>query len=67
VTQFDFIIPEYTGSYEPGHSGYVSRVKISNIGMMPSPLHSDIALKIINNKWIQGGELRFIPRGIPPN
>jgi hypothetical protein len=49
---------------EPGEKGFVISITLFNAGFMPSPIHQDLLVSVIDNDNIKGiGELK-IPRAL---
>ena len=51
---------------EPGESGYISQVTVTNDGQMPTPLYSDFFIRCSDNQFVKCLNDSPLPRGILP-
>ena len=52
MVDFAVIFPEEDEVIEPGETGYVSSLTITNSGSMPSPIHQDFLVSVLDNSQI---------------
>ena len=49
IADFQTKFPQSNDIYEPGYQPIISQVTLYNAGSMPSPIHSDLFLTIIDD------------------
>ena len=52
VKEFTMIFYEYDLVLEPGEKAYVSTMTLHNNGPMPSPIHNELVISVVENEWI---------------
>lgn len=66
LLDFAMIFYEEDAIIEPGEKAYVSTLTLHNRGLMPTPIHSDFFVSLIDNNWLCGIGSLQIPRMIAP-
>lgn len=55
------------GIYEPEETIYVTEIEVENTGLMPTPAHHDIVIRVVETNWIAPGEAKLVvPRSLAP-
>ncbi|CDW71365.1 UNKNOWN [Stylonychia lemnae] len=66
IVDFGMIFYEEDGIIEPGEKAYISTLTIHNLGLMPTPIHTDFFISLVDNNWLSGIGSLQIPRAIAP-
>ncbi len=66
MTDFSISFPEEDAIIEPGEKGFVTTVTLFNAGNMPSPIHQDLFVSVLDTDNIQGIGALQIPRALAP-
>lgn len=66
MVEFTFMYPEEDEVIEPGERAIVTSVTLANTGLMPSPIHQDFFVSVLDTPHIQGLGALQIPRAIAP-
>jgi len=54
LVEFGMTFYEEDGIIEPGEKAFISSLTLHNIGLMPTPIHTDFFVSLIDNNWLQG-------------
>ena len=52
MTDFTISFPEEDAVIEPGEKGFVTTVTLFNAGKMPSPIHQDLFVSVLDTENI---------------
>ena len=52
VKEFTIVFYEDDQVIEPGEKAYVSTMNLHNTGPMPSPIHNELVMSVLENEWI---------------
>ena len=66
IIEFGIIFYEEDGIVEPGEKAYISSLTLHNLGLMPTPIHTDFFVSLVDNVWLSGIGSLQIPRAIAP-
>ena len=66
LLDFTLNFPEEDEVVEPGEKGFVTTVTLFNAGKMPSPIHQDLFVSVLDTDNIQGIGALQIPRALAP-
>jgi hypothetical protein len=66
MLDFTINFPEEDEVVEPGEKGFVTTVTLFNAGKMPSPIHQDLFVSMVDTENILGIGALQIPRALAP-
>jgi hypothetical protein len=52
MQDFTFMFPEEDEVIEPGEKAYVTTVTLTNVGLMPAPIHQDFFVSVVDTEHL---------------